>query len=189
MRLFYAVPVPTELTRELAQAQRALKGNWRSVRADQMHITLAFLPDVQPADLEHLREVGREAARDFPAFTARLRGTGYFPNEGSPRVWFVKVDAPEIDELAQRVRSALRVPQDDKPFKAHVTLARKKGPAPRVAPLVYDLAWEVKGFTLMKSTLHKTGPEYEVTSRFKLTQPARRAEEDAGAPPEEANHG
>lgn len=170
MRLFYAVKVPGNVAAQLAPAQKELRGNWRAVRPDQFHITLAYLPSVPGEALGHLREVGREAARALSPFTLRVRGTGYFPNEGSPRVWFVKVDAPELDDLAQQVRSRLTVDQDDKPFKAHITLARKKGPAPRVAPKLWDdLAWDVGAFSLVESILHKSGPEYTALNTFKLS--------------------
>lgn len=172
MRFFYAVKVPTHLAVTLAAAQRGLRGNWRAVREDQLHVTLAYLPDVQESDLGHLREVGRKAARNLAPFTVNLRGTGYFPNEGSPRVWFVKVEAPELDDLAARLREQVRVAQDDKPFRAHVTLARKKGPAPRVPPIVYDLGWQVTRFDLVKSVLHKSGPEYETVAHFGLKHSA-----------------
>ncbi|AFZ68166.1 RNA 2',3'-cyclic phosphodiesterase [Deinococcus peraridilitoris] len=170
MRLFYAVKVPDRVAGELAPVQQELRGSWRAVRPDQFHITLAYLPDVPQEALDHLREVGREAAREVSAFSLRVRGSGYFPNEGSPRVWFVKVEAPQLDDLAQQVRSRLKVPFDDKPFKAHITLARKKGPAPRVAPRQWDdLAWDVADFSLVHSTLTKAGPIYEAVRTFKLT--------------------
>ena len=174
MRLFYAVKVPQEIADELAPAQKELRGNWRAVRPDQFHITLAYIANAPESALDHLRTVGREAARDTAPFTLRIRGTGYFPNEGSPRVWFAKVDAPELEELAGKIRSQLQVEFDDKPFKPHITLARKKGPAPRVSPKLWDLSWDAGAFTLIHSTLRKTGPIYDTVSTFKF---ARQPEE------------
>lgn len=178
MRLFYALKVPAEVAEQLAPAQKELRGNWRAVRPEQFHITLAYLPGVNAQDLDHLRAVGREAARAFAPLTLRVRGSGYFPNEGSPRVWFAKVDAPELPELAQALRAALKVEFDDKPFKSHITLARKKGPAPRVSPIVWDLGWEAGAFSLIESTLHKSGPSYDTVSIFKFARS-----------PQEARHG
>ena len=187
MRLFYALSVPGELASELAAAQKALRGNWRPVRGDQMHVTLAYLPNIAPEGVPDLRDLGRAVVRDAAAFPVRLRGTGYFPNEGSPRVWFVKADAPELDGLAEKLRAGLLdlgAPFDDKPFKAHVTLARKKGPAPRVPPKVFDLAWTAARLELIKSVLHKSGPEYETVSHFDL-QPISQPTPQ----PQEAPHG
>lgn len=183
MRLFFAVTVPTEVATVLAASQRELRGNWRPVRPDQLHVTLAYLPTVAEKDVPHLRDVGREIARNLAPFTVRLRGTGYFPNEGSPRVWFVKTDAPELDELAASLRARLLVPFDDKPFKAHVTLARKKGPAPRLSPKVFDLAWDARRLVLFQSVLHKSGPQYDTVSHFNFSAAP------TPATPQEAHHG
>ncbi|WP_027481847.1 RNA 2',3'-cyclic phosphodiesterase [Deinococcus pimensis] len=185
MRLFYAVRVPPEVAARLSEAQRDLRGNWRRVAPDQLHVTLAYLPNVHERDLDALRALGRDVARVVPPFTARLRGTGYFPNEGSPRVWFVKVDAPELDLLAQGLRDGLTARGtafDDKPFKAHVTLARKKGPAPRVAPRTFDLEWEARNVQLVRSVLHKTGPEYDTVGTYRLAGPRQADNPDTTEP-------
>lgn len=171
LRLFYAIKVPPQVAAPLAQAQRHLRGNWRSVRADQFHITLAYLPSVPPQRVAALRELGLRAAREQPPLPLQLRGTGYFPNEGSPRVWFVKAEAPGLAELADELRkgiSDLGLGTDEQPFKPHVTLARKKGPAPRVFPMTFDHSWQASQLVLYRSILRKTGPIYEVESTFKF---------------------
>lgn len=171
LRLFYALRVPAEVAAPLAEAQAKLRGNWRAVRPDQMHVTLSYLPAVPPEKLEDLKRLGTRLAQDVAPLDVRLRGTGYFPNEGSPRVWFVKTEAEGLTELAERLRQeiqALGIETDDLPFKAHITLARKKGPAPRLPPLTFDSGWTVPSLTLYRSILRKTGPIYEVQSTFRF---------------------
>ena len=155
----------------LAETQSLLKGNWRAVRADQMHVTLAYLPAVPPERLADLRKLGADLTLNVPTLDVRLRGTGYFPNEGSPRVWFVKVEAEGLAELAAQLRegvAALGLATDDQPFKAHITLARKKGPAPRVPPKTFDLGWQASSAVLARSILRKTGPLYQTESTFRF---------------------
>ncbi len=181
LRLFYAVRLPPELTTTLTQAQRELRGNWRPVKPEQMHITLAFMPHVPASALSALRDLNRSVARAVSAFSARLGGTGYFPNAGSPRVWFAKVEAPELTALAEHLRAGLTdlgVAFEELPFKPHITLARRKGPAPRLGPASFDLTWEVRGVTLIQSRLYKTGPVYEQLAHHYLwrEQPAEPAE-------------
>ncbi|MFD1731265.1 RNA 2',3'-cyclic phosphodiesterase [Deinococcus malanensis] len=133
LRLFYALRVPTDISTPLAEAQRALRGNWRAVRPDQMHVTLAYLPAVPPERLDDLKRLGALLTQDVAPMEVRLRGTGYFPNEGSPRVWFAKVEAEGLTEFATRLREGIQnldIQTDNLPFKAHITMARKKGPAP-----------------------------------------------------------
>lgn len=175
LRLFYALEVPAEIAAPLAEAQGKLRGNWRPVRADQLHVTLSYLPEVPPGRLEDLRNLGRRLVQGRPPLALKLRGTGYFPNEGSPRVWFVKVEADGLTELAEELRTAVRalgIKTDDLPFKPHITLARKKGPAPRVSPLLFGAEWTAPGLTLYRSILRKTGPIYEVQSTFRFLGPA-----------------
>ncbi|MFC4426669.1 RNA 2',3'-cyclic phosphodiesterase [Deinococcus navajonensis] len=171
LRLFYALRVPADVSTSLAEAQRALKGNWRAVRPDQMHVTLAYLPAVAPERLDDLKRLGALLTQEVSPMDVRLRGTGYFPNEGSPRVWFAKVEAEGLPELAAALRAGIRdldIQTDDLPFKAHITLARKKGPAPRVSPLTFDLGWQAGHATLYRSILRKTGPIYETESTFRF---------------------
>ncbi len=171
VRLFYALKVPINIANPLREGQRKLKGNWRTVRLDQMHVTLTYLPMVPLDRVEELKRLGASLMQDLAPMQIKLRGTGYFPNEGSPRVWFVKVEAEGLDELAAKLREGVQqlgIETDDLPFKAHITLARKKGPAPRVPPLTFENTWLANSVTLFRSILQKTGPIYEVESTFRL---------------------
>jgi 2'-5' RNA ligase len=191
LRLFYALTLPREISTPLAETQSLLKGNWRAVRADQMHVTLAYLPAVPPERLADLRKLGADLTLNVPTLDVRLRGTGYFPNEGSPRVWFVKVEAEGLAELAAQLRegvAALGLATDDQPFKAHITLARKKGPAPRVPPKTFDLGWQASSAVLARSILRKTGPLYQTESTFRFRAGSAETElllPDAPDPPAE----
>ncbi len=168
MRLFFASFVPEEIARQLAEAQKALKGAWKPTRPDQMHVTLLFLGNVAEGELGRIQGVGRDVAAEVAPFTARIKGTGYFPPAGAPRVWFAKAEGEGFFELAEKLRLALPEFDDGKPFKAHVTLARKKGPAPRVPPVIFDATYPVRRFHLVQSRLEKTGPRYTILESFDL---------------------
>ncbi len=168
MRLFYAVFVPDEVAKKLAKAQEGLVGRWKPVPPHQMHLTLLFLGDVPEERLGELKGIGRDVAQSVPAFTARVRGTGHFPEAGAPRVWFAKAEGEGFEELAAGLRTSLPEFADHKPFKPHITLARKKGPAPRVAPVVFDLEFPVQKLALVESKLSPKGPTYRVVETFPL---------------------
>jgi len=168
MRLFYAVFVPEEIAKKLAEAQQGLLGKWKPVPPHQMHLTLLFLGEVPEERLGELKGIGRDVAGSVPAFTARVRGTGHFPEAGSPRVWFAKAEGEGFLPLATRLRESLPEFDDGKAFKPHITLARKKGPAPRVAPVVFDLEFPVRTLTLVRSRLTPRGPHYERIATFPL---------------------
>ncbi|WP_424951030.1 RNA 2',3'-cyclic phosphodiesterase [Deinococcus sp.] len=173
LRLFFGLPLPEAVSGELATAQARLTSNWRRVEQEQFHLTLAYLPGVPEGRVASLRELGKRLAAEAAPLTLRLRGTGYHPNVGSPRVWFVKVEGEGLAELAARLAAeldALGFPVEGK-FQPHVTLARKKGPAPRLPPLSFAQEWEAGQVSLIHTFLprDKTGPVYDTVSRFHLT--------------------
>nr|WP_268240019.1 RNA 2',3'-cyclic phosphodiesterase [Deinococcus humi] len=190
-RFFYALKVPASITGPLAEAQRKLKSNWRTTTREQMHVTLCYLPSVPLARVAELKALGARLTEDLGPMDVKLRGTGYFPNEGSPRVWFVKVEAEGLDELAAALRAGVQglgLETEDTSFKAHITLARRKGPAPRVPPLTFDLGWTAGGATLQRSHLQKTGPVYEQVSTFRF-QAGNQPAAPPGTGPETSPHG
>lgn len=170
MRLFYAVFPPPKVQEALAVVQEKVKGykGWKLSQPDQLHITLLFLGETPPERLRGLLQVGKDAAAGVQPFEVQLGGTGYFPASGSPRVWFVKAEGAGLEPLALNLRQALPDIEVKEKFHPHLTLARKKGPAPRVGPVVLDLKFEAKALCLVESTLDPKGSQYRIVERFGL---------------------
>lgn len=169
MRLFYAIFPPREVQAALSEAQEKLRSykGWRPSPPHQLHITLLFLGEQPPERLPEFRHIGRRLAALVPAFEVELGGTGYFPPTGAPRVWFVKASGEGLEPLAQGLQKAL--PEIvAAPFKPHLTLARKKGPAPRIGPLVMNLRFQAKAVCLVESKLACSGSQYHVLEQFPL---------------------
>lgn len=168
--MFYAVFVPDTLRPALEAAQTKIVGKWwKKVEGEHFHITLLFIGGVPDGVLERFRVVGRAISKDIPAFTAQLRGTGFFPNEGSPRVWFARAEGEGFKTLADALRDGLSdVIADAEAFKPHVTLARKKGSSPRPPPVVIGLEFPVTHFSLVESSLSSSGPQYKILETFPL---------------------
>lgn len=133
MRLFLAVPLPDAVRDELGRRAAGLRpvlppASWP--RPESIHLTLAFLGEVEPGRLDALtRSLG---AVRFARFAASLGQPGFFPHERRPRVAWVGLQ-PEgpLDALAGEVRRAVGaagVAFDEKPFRPHLTLARVKAP-------------------------------------------------------------
>lgn len=196
MRLFYAIFLPEEVKRALVEAQERVaryKG-WKEVVPHQLHLTLLFLGERPEEDLEDLLALGHRLGRLHPPFTARIRGTGYFPNEGTPRVWFAKAEGEGFSALAEGLRAGVREvlgeealqAGGDKPFKPHITLARRKAPAPRVPPVVFGVEWPVTEFALVRSELKPRGPVYTILEKFPLRgEHGREQEESTGEHPKD----
>src|SRR3954470_22800690 len=115
MRLFIALPLPPEIANAAAALLPEVSG-LRPVRADLLHITLAFIgrvPDERAADVI---AATREAAATQRPFAVSLASAGRFPQSGAPHiVWVGMTDgARESADLAVVIRAALR--RRDLPF-------------------------------------------------------------------------
>jgi len=135
IRAFVALPLPESVRNQIRSAQEALKNyrlNIRWVRPENIHLTLRFLGDVNPADVERLHKALEQATADREPLELVAKGFGVFPNIRKPRVNWMGVggDTGKLFELQRRVEEELaRVgfPPESRRFKAHLTMGRSKG--------------------------------------------------------------
>jgi 2'-5' RNA ligase len=132
MRLFVALPIPTQLRENLAALIRELgsaDSHPKWVNPGNLHVTLRFIGEVA---LEKLPELGDALAivRMPEKVIAEFRGLGFFPNARRPSVFWVGIEPAEIlAALAVKVNQALTVagiPGEEKLFVPHLTIARFK---------------------------------------------------------------
>ena len=185
MRLFYAVFLPEEVRAALVEAQtkvRPFRG-WKPVPPHQLHLTLLFLGERPEEELPDYLALGHRLARLEAPFRARLRGTGYFPNEGTPRVWFAKAEAEGFLRLAEGLRAgveellgeeAVRIPGWDKPFKPHITLARNAALTEQAPPPPQARPWMPEGLTLYHSHRMEGVLVYTALDKWPVPAPSRR---------------
>lgn len=182
MRLFVAIPLPTDVAVEASSALPDLPG-LRRVRPEHLHITLAFLGAVAEERLDDVIAATRTAAAGQPPFTVTLEGVGRFPESGEPRiVWMGIVQgARESSNLAATLRRALTdrgLPFDGKPFRPHVTLARVTQDADRATARAIaatterlrapKLRFDVDALIPFESVLSPKGPRYTPRAAVKL---------------------
>jgi len=124
MRLFVAVDVP-----EVEVAGVRLGGP-----DSPAHLTILFLGEV-PAELApSLAEEFSRSVHDLPSFPLVLQDVGAFPDPARPRVVWIGVgEGARGLSLAHaalaKVARAKGIPVEDRPFVAHLTLRRVRGPA------------------------------------------------------------
>jgi len=135
-RAFLAVvPPPAVLrwTESLVDSARRLDAaappRLRWTRPEQRHLTLQFLGPVADSAVESLTESVAESVRRVPPFTVALGGAGAFPSARRASVVWVGVatGTEELGELAGAITAAtapLGFATEDRPFRAHLTLAR-----------------------------------------------------------------
>jgi 2'-5' RNA ligase len=180
-RAFVAVPMPAlapvdALLKELSASPADLK----VVQPGNLHLTVSFLGQLGDDAPARAESALRRAADGASPFVVPVRGVGAFPNPRRPRVvWAGLVEAEPLRELAQRARRELEsegLRGDDKPFRAHVTLARvREGGSTRGLPEFLaghaedDLGeLRVDELRLYRSHLSPKGPAYEAVARVPL---------------------
>jgi 2'-5' RNA ligase len=183
LRLFVAIDVPEPIAREVEGAIGSLREGAPGLRwtdGDTWHLTVAFFGGVDSSLLERVTDAVARAAAGSHPFSLRLTGAAESFSGGV--LWAGLEPAPLLDELAASLRvhaAALGLPGEDRPFRAHLTLARSA----RGTRLPDDLAeryqgprtaWTVRSVALMRSRLAVGGPRYEVYERFELGEPYSR---------------
>ena len=188
VRLFLALDLDPAARAKTAEVQRRLRGavafrevRVRWVRPENLHLTLAFLGEVDAAGEEG---VARAAAEPWsqPPFRIELSSPAAAPRDGAPRTLWLPVSAgrPELARLHADARARLgplpAAPIDPRP-PGHVTLGRLRQ-APRssrgsirdgLARLaVPACGWRADAVVLYESRLAPGGASYRALERAPL---------------------
>ena len=186
MRAFIAVNLEKRTQEELAGMQRELDKRvrgFRWVKSELLHITLRFLGELNPRDVDAIAGALTESGEKIRPFTLSFSGIGAFPTVKRPRIiWIgVKEGATELAGLAYAIDTALQkvcpLQKKDKDFsfRPHLTLGRAKRNEPAIIPPdVFAGEWrrtatlQVVNFFLMESVLYPSGPVYKPVQKFLL---------------------
>lgn len=175
-RLFSAITLPGEIKERLAWMGGGIP-NARWVSAENLHVTLRFIGDVdtRTAELAHaaLREVS------FRPFDLQLRGVATF-GERKPRLLYVGVEPnDELQALYARInaahaRAGLEAPKERR-YVPHVTLAwLKNPPRDRLGAFIatHNIlalpAIRVENFVLMSSHRSGNSSSYQVEAYYPM---------------------
>jgi 2'-5' RNA ligase len=135
MRLFTGIDlredVRERLERLLVHLRTCARLKWSPVYS--LHVTLKFIGEWPEDKLPQLESALRSVSPREP-IPAYVKGLGWFPNPHHPRVFWVGVEGGDtLAALVKDIDAALGplgIPSEDRPFNAHLTLARIKEPAP-----------------------------------------------------------
>ncbi len=139
----------------------------RRARDDSLHLTLAFVGDVDSVRLPEL--LAPPAVLTVARFTLTLERWGCWPRNGIAWVRPSRVPDP-LHELAAGMEAWLRdagFEMEVRPFNPHVTLVRKAqcAPLPDSTP---SIEWQVEDFVLVRSRPAPDGSRYETIGRWPL---------------------
>lgn len=164
-RLFLALWPPESVRDALVQAVStwAWPDAARRTRPERLHATVHFIGGVPVVRLEELKQ---ELAVPFEPFEWELSRPDVW--QGSIAVLRPAETPPTLARLYERLAARLRVlglPVEDRPFRPHVTLARKaRGLAPPAQ--VPPVRWRAEdGYRLVRTL--PAGGGYEPLARFR----------------------
>ena len=177
MRLFIAIKIPEDIKEYISELQKQIdtaNNKISLVNKDNIHLTLKFLGEVQPNDIETIKESLNNVK--FKSFSVHLNDVYVFPNENYIRVIWIGLEPEEnILELQKNIDESLKsLFRKEKDFKPHLTLARVKYIEDKnnfINKLknikIENKKIDISNFRLVKSTLTPEGPVYEDLEVFK----------------------
>ena len=141
MRTFLALEISPAIRQSVASvleslSQQVPNRTVRWVRAENVHLTLAFLGDLPGESIPQVQEAVQTAAIEIPPLHLSVGGLGAFPRLQAPRVIWIGVQEPtgRLSALEARLEEGLRRlgwEPPDEPFRPHLTLGRVRRGAPR----------------------------------------------------------
>jgi RNA 2',3'-cyclic 3'-phosphodiesterase len=177
VRVFFAIPLPEALKIALGALQARLRqsgvaASWPDPQG--LHLTLAFLGEQPVESVPTLLAVAKEALAGQVAFPLATDRLGGFPKDRAARVLWLGLGAqPALGRLAAALRLGLveaAIPFDEKPFKAHLTLARFREAQDmgRFEPPREVLRFLVREVLLFQSVQTPAGSCYHALRRIPL---------------------
>ena len=166
MRLFFALWPPRDTAQALGRwaehVVQACRG--KQIAVENIHLTLAFLGEAEPAAAIGAARTVRGARHELPIDAAQYV-------KRNEMVWVGPAQMPAaLAGLAGELHRALRAAGfalEERPFRAHVTLIRRAR-MPQAIPPVPPVEWPVDEFLLMRSHTSPKGSTYEPLERFAL---------------------
>lgn len=184
MRCFIALELFPEVQREIVQAQKNLKtcgADVKWVEEENLHLTLYFLGEITPVEMEKGAAALQEVCSSFPPFEVTLGEWGAFPHLRRPRVLWVgiKKGREPLFVFYQKLGEAFQNQgfKLEEKFSPHITLGRVRSPR-NLASLVslfsallpLEVGQRVEVISLMESKLTRSGPLYFPRLRVPLTK-------------------
>jgi 2'-5' RNA ligase len=161
-RLFLALWPTPEFRLQIA----AGVGGWlddhaaQAQRPDQWHATLVFIGSVDEAVVETVAELA--ASVSCEPFVLKLDQLDHWRKPGIACLT-ASVTPPSLQQLVAELEAALdaaKIGYDRRPYRPHLTLARKVPRLERKGPIA-PLDWPVEDFALVESISSSAGSRYE----------------------------
>ena len=137
IRAFLAIEPSEEILQNVFRLQEKLKreinGRMSWTRPGGQHLTLKFFGDISTDDVEQIGRAVQNLLAAGWSLNLKIEKLGVFPDARKPRVLWCSTsgDVEKLAALQKQLEADFALigfPQEDRPFRAHLTLARIKEP-------------------------------------------------------------
>jgi 2'-5' RNA ligase len=161
-RLFFALwpddAVRSRVAEVAGEFRKMAAGKW--VRPSNLHVTLAFLGEIEPERWPELSRIAADTAA--PDFALRLDRLEFWRRNGI--VCLAPSRVPRaLEDLVANLTSRLGEAgfrMESRPYRAHLTLARQGQFDRGSLPLTEPVDWNIHSFSLLESRLDREGTTY-----------------------------
>ena len=174
MRTFIALDIPDAFRFKIAALARCLEEfvGGRFLEPDNYHVTLAFLGDIAASDVQAAADVLETSCSSFAPVPLACDGLGKFGNANDATLWLGLSRSESLMGIASTVREGLAangIAFDSKPFKPHITIARRASiPKAELPFLPFPELDYACSTTLFKSDLDAQGAIYTALHTVEL---------------------
>ena len=187
IRSFIAIEIPETILQKFAIVTNLLpvgqSGGIRWIHPSNIHLTLRFLGNISPNDLDGLGRILNGITIKHSVFKVTIQKVGAFPNRYSPRIVWVGVDpTPELLQIQDEIETQLTqmdYKSENRPFTPHVTIGRVSDHFKQVNPSLiseilarfqneYFGSYFANEIKLFRSELRPTGAIYSTLHVAKL---------------------
>lgn len=178
MRLFVSVDMPQEMITKVMFIQEALldtkNAELRLIDPEQLHITLAFLDEVDDKKVPLIQDALRTLV--FKPFQFCLGTTvGALPKNDQMRVIKIAIECKELELLVKQVQTILApfYTPAKRAFLCHLTIARIKKVYDQQGFLddinqakVLPMCTQIDSFALKQSIVRDAGSEHSIVEKY-----------------------
>ena len=181
MRCFIEIDLPENVKKHIEEKITHLENrifgqvhSLRPAKKGNLHVTLAFLGEINEKELEEAIINVSEIAKKFAAFECSLSKIEAYPTKFPRLIWISLSDNRELFKLYCALKKALNLKEEHGGFKAHITIARiRPDKSTRTSTNnsvnimvneieIEPLKFSVNEIKIMQSILKNEGAEYEL---------------------------
>jgi len=134
IRTFIAIEIPKTVISKIRELQGVIKAygfKIRWVRAENIHLTLKFLGDIEEIKINEIAEAVSKTAEKHSPISLKAKGIGVFPGIKRPHVLWVGLSGQlealiKLQQTLDENLIALGFSSEERPFKGHLTMGRIK---------------------------------------------------------------